>query len=93
MKNTLIIGYFLFVSGALFAQNVGINTAGATPDASAILDLNTGNTYSSPNGKGLLIPNVALANATDAVTIASPSTSLLVYVPSGKWAIACRILL
>ncbi len=62
-----------------FSQNIGINTTGATPDPSTILDLNTGNTFTSPNGKGLLIPNIALTGATDAVTIGSPATSLLIY--------------
>lgn len=61
------------------AQNVGINSGGSTPNSSAILDLNTGNTLTSPNGKGLLIPNVALTGTGDAVTVSSPATSLLVY--------------
>lgn len=76
--------FLLSASSALFAQNVGINATGATPNTAAILDLNTGNTFTSPNGMGLLIPNVALAGVTDAVTIASPPTSLLVYVPAGS---------
>jgi hypothetical protein len=63
----------------LSAQNVGVNSTGATPTASSILDLNTGNTFTSPNGKGLLPPNVALTSITDAVTITAPATSLLVY--------------
>ena len=61
------------------AQNVGINSTGATPDNSAILDLNTGNNFTSPNGKGLLIPRVALTGTGDITTIASAATSLLVY--------------
>lgn len=61
------------------AQNVGISATGATPHASSILDLNTGNTYTSPNGKGLLIPNIALTGILDAATVNSPATSLLVY--------------
>ena len=45
------------------AQNVGINTTGTAALTSAILDLNTGNTFTPSgggNGKGLLIPNVPL---------------------------------
>jgi Chaperone of endosialidase len=61
------------------AQNMGVNATGATPNASSILDLNTGNTFTSPNGKGLLIPNVALTNVLDAVTVTSPAVSLVVY--------------
>jgi len=63
------------------AQNIGINTTGTTPDAAAILDMNTGNNYASPNGRGLLIPNVILASTTDVTTIpiSTNDTSLLVY--------------
>ena len=60
-------------------QNIGINATGATPNVSSILDLNTGNNFTSPNGKGLLIPNVALTSVNDIVTISAPPTSLLVY--------------
>jgi hypothetical protein len=54
------------------AQNVGINATGATPNASAMLDVSASN-------KGMLIPNVSLQSTTDVTTIASPATSLLVY--------------
>jgi hypothetical protein len=54
------------------AQNVGINTDGATPDASAMLDINSTN-------KGLLIPRVALTATNVAGPVTSPTTSLLVY--------------
>ena len=62
-----------------FAQNLGVNATGSTPNASSIIDLNTGNTFTSPNGKGILPPNVALTGITDAITVTSPATSLLVY--------------
>lgn len=55
-----------------FAQNVGINATGATPNASAMLDIDASN-------KGLLIQRVALTDVSDATTIATPATSLLVY--------------
>ena len=56
-------------------QNIGINTTGAVPDASALLDIDA-----APGGnKGLLIPRVSLTSTTDVVTIPSPATSLLVY--------------
>jgi len=55
-----------------FSQNVGINSSGAAPDASAGLDVSFTN-------KGLLIPNVQLTGTTDVTTITSPATSLLVY--------------
>jgi hypothetical protein len=67
-----------------YAQNIGINSGGIAPNAAALLDLNTGNTFTSPNGLGFLIPNVALSSVTDVTTIASPPRSLLVYVPLGS---------
>ena len=58
----------------LFAINansqVGIGTP--TPNASAILDVKSTN-------KGILLPQVSLANLTDIVTIPTPATGLVVY--------------
>lgn len=54
------------------AQNVGINETGATPNTSAMLDIESAN-------KGLLVPRIALTGTADATTIASPAKSLLVY--------------
>ncbi len=51
-------------------NNVGIGTN--TPDASAKIDITSSN-------KGLLIPRIALISTTDATTIPSPATSLLIY--------------
>lgn len=51
-------------------QNVGIGTT--TPNASARLDITATN-------RGLLIPRVALTGLTDAVTVPTPATSLLVF--------------
>jgi hypothetical protein len=62
----------LFFALSLHAQNVGINATGATPDNSAMLDVQSTN-------KGLLIPRVSLTGVNDAATIPSPATSLLVY--------------
>ncbi len=58
------------------AQNIGINSTGNAPNASAMLDIDASN-------KGLLVPRVALQSSTDAATIASPATSLLVYSMGG----------
>ena len=69
----------LFFVQIVYSQNIGINGTGATPNASSILDLNTGNTFTSPNGKGFLPPKLALTGITDLVTVTSPATSLLVY--------------
>lgn len=72
LKSTILILNLFALSFNLSAQNVGVNATGATPDISAMLDIATAN-------KGLLIPRVALVSTTDAVTIATPATSLLVY--------------
>ena len=62
----------LFTSDILFAQNVGINTTGNSPDASAGLDVDF-------TDKGVLIPRVALTATNSASPITTPTTSLLVY--------------
>lgn len=54
------------------AQNIGINSTGAAPAASAMLDI-------SSTDKGLLIPRVALTATNAAGPISAPATSLLVY--------------
>lgn len=63
------------VSAALLAtaqSNVGINSTGALPHASAGLDVNYTN-------KGVLIPRVNLTSINDVATIPGPANSLLVY--------------
>ncbi len=72
----LLPAFLLATTLQLQAQNnVGINATGATPDASAVLDLNTGNS----GNKGFLPEQVALVSSTDATTVATPATGLLVY--------------
>ncbi|MFN4233309.1 MAG: tail fiber domain-containing protein [Bacteroidia bacterium] len=66
------LSVLLLLAKQNFAQNVGINATGATPDNSAMLDVAASN-------KGVLIPRVALTSTTDVTTIASPATSLMVY--------------
>lgn len=63
---------FLLNNHALLAQNIGINATGASPDASAALDIN----YTD---KGILVPRVALTAANVASPVVSPTISLLVY--------------
>lgn len=71
MRNFLLLLIVLAISITNQAQ-VSINTTGANPDASAGLDVSFTN-------KGLLIPRVALTGTTDAVTVPTPATSVLVY--------------
>jgi len=56
-----------------FAQNVGINATGATPDNSAMLDVQS-------TDKGMLIPRMTQAER-DA--IASPATGLMIFQTDG----------
>ena len=72
MKNFFLTLGLISFTAIGFAQNVGINTTGALPNASAGLDVDFTN-------KGLLVPRVALTSTTDVVTIPTPATSLLVY--------------
>ena len=72
MKNLFLTLVLVSITSFTFAQNVGINTTGAVPNASAALDIDF------PD-KGLLIPRVSLLSTTDVVTIPAPATSLLVY--------------
>lgn len=67
----LIIATIL-VSGTLHAQNIGINSTGAVPNASAMLDVVSTNS-------GILIPRVALTATNAAGPVTSPANSLLVY--------------
>jgi hypothetical protein len=90
LRSMLIITMFftIFKCGLSFSQNASINTTGALPHISALLDIDA----APNNNKGLLIPRVPLASITDAVTIATPATSLIVYnnglgtlLPAGYW--------
>ena len=69
-----MIKHFLLFAGLLFSMQViaqtGIGTS--TPHASAKLDVNA-------TDKGFLPPRVTLTSVTDATTIPSPATGLLVY--------------
>lgn len=71
MKKLLLT--FLICNGLLkgFTQ-VAINTNGAAPHASAMLHVQSQN-------KGLLIPNIYLANVNDNTTVLSPARGLLVF--------------
>jgi hypothetical protein len=63
---------FASLAFAVNAQNVGINSSGAAPNSSSMLDIDATN-------KGLLIPRVALQGTSDVLTIPSPAVSLLVF--------------
>ncbi len=70
MKNqVLTIALFCALTIPAFSQNVGINTTGAAPNNSAMLDVES-------TSKGMLIPRMTAAQRT---AIATPATGLLVY--------------
>lgn len=66
---TSILAFFLFCCHILFSQNIGVNSTGAAPDNSAMLDIASTN-------KGLLIPRMPAALR---LSISSPANSLLVF--------------
>ncbi len=68
-KHNYLVFIFLLFSSLAFAQNIGINGTGATPDASAGLDLDF-------NDKGFLMPRVT---TTQRDNITSPAIGLMVY--------------
>jgi hypothetical protein len=72
IRKFICLIYLVLISSQLCAQNVGINSTGLAPDASAMLDI-------VATDKGLLIPRVALTATNVAAPVTSPATSLLVY--------------
>jgi len=71
----LLVILFILSYQTIFCQNIGINSSGAAPNASAMLDIDAG----PSNNKGLLIPRVSLTSTSDVTTIPAPATSLMVY--------------
>src|ERR1035437_7953373 len=70
-----ILTIFLFFTQQLLCQSVGINSVGALPNTSALLDVDA----APLNNKGLLIPRVPLTQTSLASPITAPATSLLVF--------------
>lgn len=67
-----LICQFAICNLQLKAQNVGINSTGATPNASALLDVDA----APGNNKGLLLPRLT---TTQRNSIVAPAQSLLIY--------------
>lgn len=72
MNTTRLVILLIILSSSCLCQNVGINTTGVAPNSSAMLDV-------AATNKGMLIPRLALSSNTDAATITTPATSLLIY--------------
>ena len=71
MKRLIIISvvFLMFLQVRTFAQGVGINDDGSTPNSSAMLDINS-------TTKGLLIPRLTQAQR---IAIVTPATGLMVF--------------
>lgn len=76
MKRSIVSIVFSIVYITMYSQTVGINTTGAVPATSAMLDV-------SATNKGLLIPRVDITDLSTAAPVAAPVTSLLVYNTNG----------
>ncbi len=70
MKSISIVFFTVFCAVISNAQSIGIGTT--TPDASAVLDVKSGN-------KGMLVPRVALTAINVAAPITAPADALLIY--------------
>lgn len=74
MKRIIITLSIILFTHLVQAQNVGINTDGAAPDASAMLDVKS-------TSKGMLTPRMT---ATQRTSITAAATGLLVYQTDGS---------
>lgn len=72
MRILLLICLLTFSSITLFAQRIGINSDGSSPDASAMLDVNS-------TDKGLLIPRLDIDDLTTAAPVTAPATGLMAF--------------
>lgn len=70
--NSILFATLFFTVDQAWSQNVAINTNGAAPAASAMLDVVSSN-------RGLLIPRLALTATNLAGPVTAPETSLMVY--------------
>lgn len=71
-----LLPILVFLGFATSAQNVGINSTGATPNASALLDVDA----APANDKGILIPRITLTQTSSNAPIGGGvATSLMVY--------------
>lgn len=70
--NSILFAALFFTGNQAWSQNVAINTTGAAPAASAMLDVVS-------NNRGLLIPRLALTATNVAAPVTAPATSLMVY--------------
>ncbi len=72
MKNLFLLIVFVLLNSSIVFSQAAINTDGAAPDNSAMLDVKS-------TSKGFLPPRVALTAVNVASPVTSPATGLLVY--------------
>ncbi|MEO0896442.1 MAG: tail fiber domain-containing protein [Bacteroidota bacterium] len=90
MKRLTLIMLFLGLSMALFAQSVGINSNGAQPNSSSILDLQS-------SSKGLLMPRMtteqrdAIVQPAEGLMIYNLDDSCFNYYSANRWIKDCGI--
>lgn len=82
MVRPLLLSVSFCIACSIAAQNIGINVNGASPDPSALLDIDV-SALAGPK-RGLLIPRMTSAERT---SIPTPATGLLVYdtTTQGFW--------
>ncbi|MDP2387344.1 MAG: tail fiber domain-containing protein [Bacteroidota bacterium] len=80
IKKSLIIFFFLACT-TTFAQNIGINSNGATPNSAAMLDIDV-NALTSK--KGLLIPRMTLVQLAAMNPLPAPAQGLMIYQTDGQ---------
>ncbi|MBI5541603.1 MAG: tail fiber domain-containing protein [Bacteroidia bacterium] len=84
-RNLLTVSIILAIVFIVFtlnvkAQNIGINSTGATPNSSAMLDIDVSALASK---KGLLIPRMTNAEKTALVTLPEAAQGLMIYQTDG----------
>lgn len=77
-QRTLALALAFTLAQLVLAQNIGINVNGATPAASALLDIDA-SALPAAGKRGLLIPRIALTSRAAAAPVVAPATSLVIY--------------
>lgn len=80
MKSLIFFAALVFFSLPLYSQSLGINTSGATANASAMLDVDVSGLAAK---KGLLIPRVTAAQRTAMNPLSAAAQGLMVYQTDG----------
>jgi hypothetical protein len=80
MKKLIFVLPFLFIYFFTEGQNIGISTNGATPNASALLDIDVSNLATK---KGLLIPRMTAAEKTAMNPLPAAAQGLIIYQTDG----------